>query len=48
LVRSKLNRALRQIICEQANFQGGQHHQYRSDGKNRWKVAVLKKPLQDI
>jgi hypothetical protein len=48
LIRSKLNRALRQIIHEQAGVQGGQHYQYRPDGKNRWKVAMLKKSLQEI
>ena len=48
LVRSKLDRALNQVIRHQAGLQGGQHHQYRPKGKHRGKVAVLKKSLQDI
>jgi hypothetical protein len=44
----ELNRALGQIIPKQAGLQGGQHYQYRPNRKNRWKVAMLKKSLQDI
>jgi hypothetical protein len=48
LVWPKLNRALRQIVHHQAGLQGWQHHQYRPYGKNRGKITVLKKSLQEI
>jgi hypothetical protein len=47
LAGPELNRALGQIIQEQADLQGGQHYQYRPDRKNRWKVAMLKKFFQE-
>jgi hypothetical protein len=48
LVRSKLNRALRQIIPKQAGLQGGQHYQYRPNRKSRGKITVLKEFLREI
>jgi hypothetical protein len=44
----EFNCALGQIIPKQAGLQGGQHYQYRPYGKNRGKVAMLKKSPREI
>jgi len=48
LIRSQLNRALGQIVGDESELQSWQHHQYRPNRKNRGKVAMLKKSLQEI
>jgi hypothetical protein len=48
LIRSKLNRALGQIVGDESELQSWQHYQYRPNCENRWKMTMLQKPLQDI